>query len=253
MGLSTIPVISEQEVNTISSTQQGAVGARGYAVDGREFRYGLAGVANLAVGKLTQAPAVVANHGTVASPLSVQASAVVGATQVSVTLGATAASANQYAGGYLVITDGPGAGQSLLIRNHAAVLSAGVITLNLVDPVTTAITVTTSKCVLQLNQYSGLLISATTTIDKYCGVPNIAVTAAYYGWFQSKGTAAVLADASTWTTTVSFPVTGSALTAGAVGLVTLTGNAQSINETIGYVTNSIPVSAKYSNINLNIL
>lgn len=249
MGLSTRATVIEQEVNTLSTTQQGALGTRVPTLDGREFVYGLAGASNLAIGKLTQSPAAIGTtHGTVASPLTVQAAAAVGVTQVTVTLGATASAANQYAGGYLVITDGAGAGQTLLIRNHAAVLSGGVITLNLLDPVTTALT-TSSKCVLQLNAYAGMLISATTTVDKYTGVPNVAVTAANYAWFQHKGIAAVLADASTWTSTTSFGVTGSGATAGAV-MIAATANQQ---EVVGYITNSIPVSTKYSDINLNIV
>lgn len=249
MGLSTRPTVIEQELNTLSTVQQGALGTRVPTLDGREFVYGLAGASTLAIGKLTQSPAAIGTtHGTVASPLAVQAAAAVGATQVSLTLGATASAANQYAGGYVVITDSAGAGQSLLIRNHAAVLSAGVITLNLIDPVTTALT-TSSKAVLTLNPYAGLLISATTTVDKYTGVPNVAVTAANYGWFQQKGVAAVLADASTWTSTVSFGVTGSGATAGAV-MIAATSNQQ---EVVGYTVNSIPVSAKYSDINLNIV
>ena len=178
--------IQSNDWGVISSAQNQPLGAKAETADGREFKYGLAGASNLAIGKLSQQAAVVANHQNIA----VAGAAAAGATQVTVTLGATAATANQYAGGYLNVIDSAGAGATYLISGHPSASSSGSLVVNLVEPITTALT-TSSKVNLTTNPYSGLVISATTTISYITGVPGIAVTAAYYGWFQTRGVASV--------------------------------------------------------------
>ena len=101
MGLTIQQTVVEQDYHQISSTQQGTLGSRAVTKDGREFRYTLAGATALALGKLAQAPTLVANHQVVA----IAAAVAVGATTVTATLGATAATADQYVGGYVNITE----------------------------------------------------------------------------------------------------------------------------------------------------
>mgnify|MGYP003337614068 CR=1 FL=1 len=181
--------IQSNDWGVISSAQNQPLGASAETTDGRVFKYGLAGAADLAIGKLAQQAAVVANHQNIA----VAAAAAAGATQVTVTLGATAATANQYAGGYLNVIDSAGAGATYLISGHPAASASGSLVVNLSEPITTALT-TSSKVNLTTNPYSKLVISAVTTISYIAGVPGIAVTAAYYGWFQVRGVASVLSD-----------------------------------------------------------
>src|SRR4051812_28795175 len=97
MGLTTQAAVLEQEFNVASSVQQGGLGNEGVTTDGRRYRYGLAGAVALAPGKMNDTGPVVANHVNITGGTA----AAVGATSVTVTLGATAATANQYAGGYI--------------------------------------------------------------------------------------------------------------------------------------------------------
>jgi len=189
MGLTTNSVVYAQDFRDISSTKQLSLGTRGETRDGRKYRYALAGGVTLDPGKLCVNADLVANH----TNIVVAAAVAVGATKVTATLGATAATVNQYADGYLVVNDAAGEGVNYLINGHAAVDSAGVITVNLVDAVKVALT-TSSEVTLKANPYSGIVISIADQADKAVGVPNVTITNAYYGWVQTGGECAVLAD-----------------------------------------------------------
>jgi hypothetical protein len=189
MGLTTNSVVYAQDFRDISSTRQLPLGTRGETRDGRKYRYALAGATALDPGKLAVNADLVSNH----TNIVVAAAVSVGATKVTATLGATAATANQYQDGYLVVNDAAGEGINYLINGHAAVLSAGVITVNLVDQVEVALT-TSSEVTLKANPYSGIVVSATDQADQPVGVPNVTITAAYYGWVQTGGECSVLAD-----------------------------------------------------------
>ena len=189
MGLTTNSVVYAQDFRDISSTKQMPLGTRGETSDGRKYRYALAGATTLDPGKLCVDADLVANH----TNIVVQTAAAVGATQVKVTLGATAATANQYADGYLTVNDSAGEGITYFINGHAAVASAGVITVNLVDPIKVALT-TASEVTLKSNPYDSIVISIADQADQPVGVPNVTITNAYYGWVQTGGECAVLAD-----------------------------------------------------------
>lgn len=241
MGLTIQQTILEQDYHEVSASQQGILGTRAVTKDGREFRYTLAGAATLALGKVVQAPTLVANHQVVAVAAAVAA----GATKITATLGATAATADQYKGGYVNITDSAGAGQALLIRGNSAAASSGVITLFLDNPVTTALT-TGSKANLTRNQFDGAVIAATTTIDLILGVPQIAITAANYGWVQTRGISSVLVNG---TPTVGAGVISSATTAGALDVE----GTSAVTPRLGVIVNNAAVSTKYPVVNLSIL
>jgi len=193
MGLTTQKTIFEQDFRDISSTKQGYLGERAETRDGRIYRYGLAGAVTLAPGKLSVAAAHVANH----VDVNVQTSGVAGDTRVKATLGATAATADQYAEGYLVVNDATGEGINYLIGGHAAVDSAGIITVNLVDSLKAAITATTTQVSLIANGYKNVIVNPGALAHRPIGVNNVAITAAFYGWFQTAGACAVLADGVT--------------------------------------------------------
>lgn len=182
--------ISTQDVYKVSANKLLPLGTQGATRDGRLFRYGLAGAVALAPGKINQMPAVVANHQNVA----VQTAASVGDQTLAVTLGATATTANQYDDGYAVVYDASGVGQTLRISGTPVVASAGTAIFNLGDPVATAIT-TSGKVNLEQNLWSGGLIYATGATTEFCiGVVNVSLPIANYGWFQTRGTAAVLTN-----------------------------------------------------------
>jgi hypothetical protein len=240
MGLSQRQHVLEQDIHQISSTQQGALGLRAETKDGREFRYGLAGAVALAIGKLAQQPAVVTTH------QNVVVSGSAGDMQVSVTLGATNnATVDQYKDGYLSGLSGTGAGQTVRIRTHGAITLSTTGTLYLAEPLTTTFAAT-PKASLTLNPYSGGLISTTAdTTAQVIGVPIITITAAFYGWFQTKGIAAVLGNG---TPAVGTGLIKSATTAGAVD----TEATGTITQRVGQVYDTAAVSTSYITANLNI-
>lgn len=225
---------SPSDVGKISSAQQTALGARVSTPDGREFRYIKAGGTALAIGKLCQQPAVVANH----QVCAVAEAAAVGAKRVKVTLGATAATADQYAGGFVNVTDSAGAGQSLLAAGNAAIDSSGSGYIELAEPVTTALT-TSSKVNLTISPFNGCIISSSSvTTELIVGVPQIAITAAYYGWAQIRGLGSVLVNG---TPAAGAGLTASATTAGATDVE----GTSTVTQRIGRVYNTTAVSTKY--------
>lgn len=156
--------------------------------DGRKFRFARAGAA-LNVGELCVAASVAANH----RLISVASAAAIGATNVTVTLGATAATANQYAQGYMHVTSGPGAGQVYKIRSHPAANASASLVLTLMDPLTIALTAA-SVVTLRRNPYADVVISVTDQQDLPVGVPVRNVTSGYYFWLQTRGIGLALAD-----------------------------------------------------------
>jgi hypothetical protein len=188
---------------------------------------------------LAQQSAVVANHQNVV----VAGSA--GDQQVTVTLGATAATADQYLGGYLSGLSGTGAGQTVRIRTHGAIALSTAGTFFLDEPLTTTFAAT-PKASLTKNPYMGAIISSSgDTTQQVVGVPIITVTAAFWGWFQTKGIAAVLVNG---TPAVGSGLIKSATTAGAADIE----GTGTITQRIGQVYDTAAVSTSNITANLNI-
>lgn len=175
--------------------------------DGRAFRYAKAGGSNISKGKLQLAPAHKANH----ANRAVASAVAIDGTAVSLTLGATAATADEYAEGYLAINDVDGEGQVYKIGGHAAVASSGTIALTLKDPVKTALT-TSSEATLVHNAYNAVVEGTSATV-RAAGVPLVSVSAGDYCWVQVRGVAAVLNGSAV---TVGAQLMADASTAGAV-------------------------------------
>lgn len=190
-----------------STTQQHSLGALAQSADGRMFRYAKVGGTALVPGTLLQAPAEVTNHQNL-TPVA----AAIGDTQVTVALGATAATANQYAEGWLAITVTPGQGYLYKIKSHpAAGLSTSVV-LTLEDPIEVALT-TSSRCDLVANPYSAVIINPTTATSAPIGAAVNNIAASSYGWIQVQGPCCLLSDGGS---TVGTNVSASNGTAGAV-------------------------------------
>lgn len=197
MGLQTQATVLGQDFRDISSTQQEAFGTEAQTSDGRRFRYAGASTTALAPGKMNDGSAVAANHVNL-----VTAAAAVGATQVTVTLGATAATLNQYAGGVLYSNStSTGQGVGYRIKGHAAVASSGTGVFFLDEPIVTAITATT-KISLFASLYNNAIItpSAATPGGPAIGVfTGASLTASYFGWLQVAGVAPLLCAATVYT------------------------------------------------------
>ena len=190
------PITSDLLVNgggltldeSVASTN---VGSRGVSNDGREYRYAKVGTPATVVGYLYQSAAEITNH----QDLTPTATAALASNTLIATLGATAATANQYAGGFAVVTVTPDIGYLYRISGHAAVLSSGIITLTLDDLIRGADITTTSRIDLYPNPYNGIIIVPTTASSAPVGVAVTAITLAQYGWIQTKGPGVVVADA----------------------------------------------------------
>lgn len=192
--------IVAQDVHKSSTTQQHILGEKAYTPDGRTFRYAKVGAVALVPGNVLQGPAVVPNH----VNLTPTAAVAVGDTQITVTLGATAATENQYAGGYLVTEIGTtGRGQTLLIKSHPAAASAATLVVTLSDPFTVATSGTVTVSLIA-NPYNGVLQSIATTLTApVVGAAVYALPAASFGWIQTRGACGILVSGT--------PIVGSAV------------------------------------------
>jgi hypothetical protein len=178
-----------------TSEQKHKLGTRMVFDDGRAFRYAEVGASDIAAGAIVQAAAGVANHD---MDLAITTAAS-GATAVTVTLGGTASTKNQYKDGFLYINDGgTGEGHVYKIKSNAAGDSGGtcVLTLDEEDGIVTALTNGTHLAGLAVNTYSNVVISPTTVTNMAVGVAPRALTTEYFGWLQTWGEAAVLANAA---------------------------------------------------------
>lgn len=172
--------------STIQECDLGAQSADG----ARKFRYVKAGGTALVPGKLQQSSAVVANHQNMACAV-----AAAGATQVTVTLGATAATANQYTEGYLVINDATGEGYTYKVKSHPAAALSTTLVVTLEDPIVLALDAT-SEASLVANPYSGVIVNPTTASASSIGMAIYPIPAGEYGWIQTHGVVSGLADGS---------------------------------------------------------
>lgn len=184
MQLNSLPVTLGPGAFSSRSTASVKLGTVGYDRFGRKYRYVLAGAADLVVGNVIQSSAQNTAH----QNLAVVATAA-GVKSFTATLGASAAAENLYRDGLVYVTTTPGLGYAYAIKQHDAVLSAGVITINLCDdtPVQVALT-TSSKVSLTRNPCSGVIQSPITTLTgPVQGVAVYPITAAQYGWIGING------------------------------------------------------------------
>lgn len=242
MAFPDILFLPDGEIYNTYTDRRWPLGTKGFTIDGRMFRFGLAGASNLAVGKLNQAPAPIANH-----VLQTPTAAAVGATSVTVALGATAATADQYRDGVLSIELGTGQGYAYKVDRHAAVASSGSFVVPLVrgTSVQVAIPATSNSVSLVANPYSKIIIAPTTLTSQVVGVNVAAITAAQYGWFQTRGLCAVLVNS---TVVIGNRVVPSLTTAGAVEAASGTFAVTSL-EAVGKVAH-VASSTNYSTIDL---
>lgn len=212
--------LTAQGPRAVSSTKVHRLGTIAETADGKRYVYAKAGASNLVAGNLQVNADLLANH----TNRTVVAAAV-GATKVTVNLGATAATADQYADGYLTVNDATGEGIQYAIAGNAVGASSGTCDVYLQnnEPLKVALTASSSEVTLKLHNYDSTVLSATDQADLPLGVPNVAVTAAYYYWAQVYGECAVLADEAV---TKGLALTIGTGTAGAVEALDAAGEPQ---------------------------
>lgn len=226
------------------SSLETLLGTRFRTADGREVVLVQASSATtVASGKLYAAPAIVANHQNLAT-----STASAGATTVTVTLGATAATANQYAGGFVIFNAGTGAGQTLRIQSHPAASSSATLVLTLEDAIVTATSTSDTKSCLVANPYNNVIISPTTNTGAPVGVALYPIAASSYGYLVAKGPAATLSDSTA--PAIGCAVSWSAATAGAIGATPYATNVLT-GAVIGF-TMQAATSAEYRSVFINL-
>lgn len=174
------------------------VGTRWDLADGREVLLVQAGGSNLVAGVVVQDAAIIANH----QGLDITAIQTYSANgnqpyQITATLGGTAVTANQYAGGFAVINVGTGKGQTLRIASHPAQSNgSGSVVLTLEEAPTTALSTSDSEVSLIPAHGKGVVITPTTLTNCVAGVTLYALAASAYGYIVCKGITSCLADAA---------------------------------------------------------
>jgi len=208
----------DQEIYNTYTDRRFTLGQSLQMLDGRRFRFNLAGAVALVASTLQQSGVPVANH-----ILQTPAAAAVGAQSVAVALGATAVVADQYRDGQLLITAGnTGEGYSYPVDTHAAVTSSGTFTVPLKRGTTVqvAIGTTANSASLYSNPFWKTVVAATAYTSPVVGVAVGATAIGSYGWLQTRGLTPIRSDNTT--TVVGQPVVASAATAGDCALASAT-------------------------------
>lgn len=197
--------VSPQDLFASSTTAQTDLGQLAFTPDGRAYRYALVGGVALTAGVLLQTAAE-----TTAWENLTAVAAAIGDTQIASTSTITA-TANQLAGGYLLISVTPGVGQLYGISGHAA-YTAAAPTFNLTEPVRVALT-TTSRIDAVASPYSAVIINPAAASGAPVGVSVASAALSTYVWIQVGGVANILNDGGS---TVGTNVSASNATAGSV-------------------------------------
>ena len=207
--LGTILQVVPAEVFTSSSTQETNLGAYAETPDGRGFRYVQNGDVAMVPGNVYQSSAESTDHqGRTPHP------AVIGDTSVPVGLGATAALVDEYKDGFLIVTANGSEGRMYGILGHLATAASATLTATLSEPIKAAITANSTVDLVR-NPYRNVVVAPTTETGVTVGVALHGIVASEYGWMQTHGPCAVLAETAVG---VGLKVLRSTSTAGAVGL-----------------------------------
>lgn len=182
--------LSYDMVRRETSTQKHPLGTRGATGDGKVFYYAKLGASAVLAGKLLQSMVQVANNRTALAVLVAAA----GVTSITVTLGATAIVVDEYKGGFVIVEEGGGAGQTLKIKSHPAAAASANVVLTLEAPLVTAFVAATTKVGLKFNPYRNVIVFPTAITGYPVGLTTFDVTASYFFWAQTWGNATALVD-----------------------------------------------------------
>ncbi len=103
--------------------------------------------------------------------------------------------ANNFAGGFLIVNDAAGEGQCCMIKSNAAFSGTEDSQFQLYDKLTIALT-TSSQCGLVKSPFNDVVATEAVLTGKVVGVPQMAVTDGYYFWCKCGGPADVLMHAA---------------------------------------------------------
>ena len=201
-------------------------GTRWDLEDGREVILVSNGTATATVaGDLYQDAAVVPNHqGCTTTAFTAASTNGNVPAQVTITLGNTLLTANQYQGGFLYVQSGVGIGQTLLIASHPAAIASASVVITLEDNPTVALTAA-SVVSLWPAHGTAVIINPTTPTNAPCGIalyaiPASTATVTYYGFLLAKGLTAALSDSTA--PAVGHAIASSTTTPGTIGATAYT-------------------------------
>lgn len=186
--------VMPQDLFTSSSTQGTVLGSRATTGDGRYFRYVLVGATALVPGQLYQGPASDATNFSPSGGLSVGQAVTTGSVAFTLSNSLTL-TANQLAGGTMSVAVTPGQGYTYKVKSNSAVTSATSAAFVLEDPLLTNLS-TASRVVFYPNPYNGIVVVGTAPTGPVVGTAIYPVTAAQYGWVQSRGPVSQLVTSS---------------------------------------------------------
>ena len=187
----------DQTIYEESVTQKADLGQI-LVVGDRTFRYAKAGAA-LVAGDLAGMALPISAH----SECTVAANAAIGATELTIDLGAGALTVNELAEGTLVFNKAEGIGTSYQIASHALSAGSAELTITLSDPLTIAAVIDSSEVCLYKNRYADVIEMPANHAGVCVGSSTIAVQDNYYFWLLTEGIGGGKSDT---TTTVYAPV-----------------------------------------------
>ena len=186
---------TDQGIWDVATAARVRVGTRATLDDGRTFFYARSSGAAIVAGNNLSAEIQTAQFTELAVPTSLA-----GATSVSVTLGSTAVTINEYAGGYLCVIDDTGEGITYKIDGHAAADASGPVVIELVDAINVDFGAGTTVQLVK-NPWMDVVIAAAAQAHFSVGISQVAVgsgaTTSQYFWVQTAGISCAWQDLAT--------------------------------------------------------
>lgn len=176
-----------------SSTQKAPLGTR-LQFGNRSFVYCKAGEA-LNSGQLLIMAAMVALHIDIACVAGAGEVGLAGKRKIQVTLGATAATLNQYEQGYLHFNDNGEEGRTHMIKSNPAADASATLILTLYDALLADVAAA-HEVHLETNPFLDVIIGNGAITECPVGVPQLDITDNYFFWAQYWGPCAVLNEAN---------------------------------------------------------
>lgn len=135
--------------------------------------------------ELYMAEAQVSNH----DNLAVASGGAANTKTVTVTLGGTLVTENQYRNGFLLVKDGTGEGQYFRIRSHPGQSTTnGDVEITLYDEIVTGLSTSDSTCSLKKNKWHDpRQAPGNSQAGVLVGVPIVDIADGEYGWMQTWG------------------------------------------------------------------
>jgi len=195
MSLTGTPVIYGIVPHETSEVAKHQLGSKGVVADGRIYRYAQASAIALSPGLICVAPDITTAH----EDRAVNTFAV-GDLSITVSIGATAITGNEYEEGFVNIIDDNGQGIMYKIANCPPTAINSDVVIRLAEPIRVAAQASTTVT-LYRNKYRDIVVSDTNQIDMPVGVPNVTFPGSYYGWIQTRGPCSILVDTNDTTAT----------------------------------------------------